>query len=61
MLMKITNLLLAASAILLGSGAALAQSWDDDIYFDASKAKKKKTVRTEQRAASVATYPAADF
>ena len=56
--MKISSLLIA---VLLGSGLASAQGYyDDDIYFDASKAKKATTTAQSARNKYYGSYPAAD-
>lgn len=58
--MNINRLLIAALSIAAIAPAGWSQSFDDDIYYDASKAKKKETVAKKVRTTEPASFPAAD-
>lgn len=61
--MKIHKLLLCALAFAASSVVAVGQSYDDDIYYDASKAKKQKNeakARAKAERDAALNYPAAD-
>lgn len=58
--MNINRLLIAALAVAAIAQAGWSQTFDDDIYYDASKAKKKVTVVKKARATEPASFPAAD-
>lgn len=58
--MKLTSLLLAVLAIAATTPSSWAQRFEDDIYFDASKAKKKTTPAQPERPTAPASFLAAD-
>ncbi len=58
--MKLTSLILAAIAFAATAPSSWAQGFEDDIYFDASKAKKKTAPAAPQRPTGAASFLAAD-